>query len=574
MSFRIKLLLGMVLLPTICLLVFLSLSVVTFVDDKKAFVYEWNQLQSRYIASQIDLNLMRMKNDPQEALFVAHVDSSFNNVLDVAGRVQKDQAVSIIKTYAAAMCSGLRSITWIEIEGRMVYTYCHKVKNNYELFAFDRSRLEVYFAERGISENILVGYDGYVIAGPPGFPIGRELTSIVGNGVKDIFDTNFEKGRVEIKDKRDGETYLLNFYRIPNESLLIVSLTARSAPERAAYFFVYRGIIFAVALMIITIMAALFASGALIRSVVKLRNAMQNFGAGQMDVHLEVGSKDEVGQLAGLFNDMVTHIKQLMTVHEEKARIDAEMVLASDLQRKFFPLDIYSNSKYQFAGFYEPASQCGGDWWTYVETEDHFIVCICDVTGHGLQSALITSAACAVVASFKSNLQGPAQLMQAMNRAVFETSRGALNMTCLIASFNKRDNTMTYCNASHEPTYFFTPRDGMKRTDIKVFEKVNGPRLGESLDAEFSETSISFEAGSVFLFYSDGLKDIVNSENKAFEERRILKVLTKVTNDSIAADAILNMAKKDTNEWRGQSGLIDDLSYFIVKHNPEGPTTH
>ncbi|MBO9668807.1 MAG: hypothetical protein J7501_18560, partial [Bdellovibrio sp.] len=65
---------------------------------------------------------------------------------------------------------------------------------------------------------------------------------------------------------------------------MIISLTPRSAPERAAYFFVYKGLIFAAALMIITFIAALFISGALMQSVLRLRNAMRDFGAGKLDV--------------------------------------------------------------------------------------------------------------------------------------------------------------------------------------------------------------------------------------------------------------------------------------------------
>ncbi|MBO9668808.1 MAG: SpoIIE family protein phosphatase, partial [Bdellovibrio sp.] len=283
--------------------------------------------------------------------------------------------------------------------------------------------------------------------------------------------------------------------------------------------------------------------------------------------HLEASSRDEVGQLAGLFNDMVQQIKKLMTVYEDKARIEAEMVLASDLQRKFFPESLHSVPPYQFAGFYEPASQCGGDWWTYFETEDQFVVCICDVTGHGLQSALITSAACAVVASFKAKIQGPAKLMEALNRAVMETSRGALNMTCLVAAFDKNSNQVTYCNASHEAPYFLAPKKGQKRSAIQVFEDVNGPRLGERLEADFSESKLSFERGTSFLFFSDGLKDLMSSEQQAFEERRTMKTLLKIDDPAFSAQQILELFKKDTAEWRGQEVLVDDLSYFIVKHS-------
>ena len=566
MSLRSKLLLVMVLLPLVCLAVFLSLSVKAFIADKVTFVYEWNQLQSKYLSTKIDLLISQIKADPEKSVFTARVNNTFDKVADIHGAVKEEQVLDVTKKYGAALCTNVRHLGWLYFQNRLIYGYCSKNAKDYDLYVFKTSQLSDLFSEHGISDTLLVGQDGYIIAGPSGYPVGRELKSIVGSGVNDILDSiNTSQGRLELQNQKDNIKYLTHFYRIPNEYLLIVSLTPRSAPQRAAMLFVYQGVIFAAGLLIIALLASLLISSAMLKNIFGLRNAMMSFGDGNLDVNIETKSKDEIGQLTNMFNKMVGHIRELMRIHEEKAKVDAEMSLAADLQQKFFPEANYRTGSFQFTGFYEPASQCGGDWWTYTDTETHFIVCIGDVTGHGLQSALLTSAARAVVAEFKTNFEGPAHAMARMNRAIYETSGGSLNMTCLIAAFDKQNRTVTYSNASHEPTYYFSPKPELKKADINAFIDVHGPRLGEKVDATFGQTVVTCNEPYVFLFYSDGLKDVTSPAGEAFDERRILRLLAKFRDTQVTTKEVLDSTMGYVEEWRQGTPLVDDLSYFYVK---------
>lgn len=571
MSLRSKLLLVMVLLPLVCLAVFLTLSVKAFIEDKVTFVHEWNQLQSKYLSTKMKLIISQIQNNPDDSVFSARVSNTFDEVTDIRGAVRAEQVLELTRNNGAALCTNVRQLGWLYFQEHLIYGYCRKNANDYSLYVFKPSLLADLFSDHGLSDALLVGQDGYIIAGPPEYPIGRELRSIVGSGINDIFGSSTPtQGRLELVNQKDKIKYLVNFYRIPNESLMIISLTPRSAPQRAAMLFVYQGVIFVAGLLIVALFASLFISSAMLTNILGLHKAMTSFGNGDWNANISTRSKDEIGQLASMFNKMVAQIRDLMRIHEEKAKVDAEMSLAAELQKKFFPEANYFTSSFQFTGFYEPANQCGGDWWMYIDTQTHFIVCIGDVTGHGLQSALLTSAARAVVAEFKTNFEGPAHAMAKMNRAIHETSGGSLNMTCLIAAFDKKSQVVTYSNASHEPTYYFTPSSDLKKSDINVFLDVHGPRLGERVDAVFEESTVACNEPYVFLFYSDGLKDVVNPSGEAFDERRILRVLTKLQNAEITTKEVLDLTVSSVEEWRKGAPLVDDLSYFYVKTNFQG----
>ena len=121
MSLRSKLLLVMVLLPFACLAVFLTVLVSAFIRDKVTFVYEWNQLQSKYLSSQIDLIMARIKNNPDEALFKVHLSATYDKPTDIRGTIKRDQAVEVAQNYGFALCSNIRNLGWIRLEGRLLY---------------------------------------------------------------------------------------------------------------------------------------------------------------------------------------------------------------------------------------------------------------------------------------------------------------------------------------------------------------------------------------------------------------------------------------------------------------------
>lgn len=569
MSLRIKILLIIVLVPFICLLVFLGLAVRSFINDKITFVYEWNQLQSLYLASQIHILIDEIENKPQSTLFSVHLDKKLNTVSDIIGVTKKEQVQDIASRYAVMLCTSTRHLSGIEIEGHFVYGYCNTESDGYRLYVFQRDKIQGLFNDHGISDNILVGQEGDIIAGPSEYPIGRELPSILGQGLSDVFSSpQIPQGRLEIVSAKDHQHYLSHFYRVPGEDLLILSLTPQSAPRHAAALFVYQGVLFVIGLLGVTLFAGFLLSSALVKNIFTLRKAMQSFGTGELQVRLPVKSKDEVGQLIVMFNQMADDIMGLLHIREDKIKVDAEMSLAADLQRRFFPPPSLQGSFFEFAGFYEPANQCSGDWWTYIETDTHLIVCIADVTGHGLKSAMLTSAVRALFSEFRIHFPSPAKAMEILNRAIFETSAGTMNMTCNITSIDKTHHLLTYCNASHEPTYFLTPKPGLKKRDIQALIDVHGPRLGESNQSSYHESKMSLQEETVFLFYSDGLKDLNNNAGEAFDEKRILKILTSFDSPTESSQQLLNKIIDTTQTWRGSTLLVDDLSYFILKTSP------
>src|SRR5262249_52982189 len=154
------------------------------------------------------------------------------------------------------------------------------------------------------------------------------------------------------------------------------------------------------------------------------------------------------------FNYMADRLLILMRETAEKATLEKELEVARMIQETLVPPpDLVDRGFAQLAGYFLPASQCGGDWWTMHDLPDgRLLVVIGDVPGHGVPSAMITAAAkasCDVVRATEGAKLTVTRLLEVMNRAIFESAKRKFVMTCFASILDPKTRTITYANAGH-----------------------------------------------------------------------------------------------------------------------------
>jgi sigma-B regulation protein RsbU (phosphoserine phosphatase) len=397
---------------------------------------------------------------------------------------------------------------------------------------------------------------------------GKLLPEIMPQSALDkLADATVQEGSFEDRSLH-GETEIYNFIKLPKSQLLLLLSTPKESAVRASLLFLTKAIIIFVLLIIIAIWISWLLSKSMTGPLEILQSCMRDFSRGNFKVSAPFLGRDEIGDLSGYFNKMVGQIQDLIVVREEKLKVDVEMNLASDIQKKLFPPEVFSDRSVEFSGFYEPASNCGGDWWFYFKFKNHFVVCIGDVTGHGVHSALLTSACRATFSIISKNFESTSHTMAILNQSVFETVQGSINMTCFIAALNTETGELTYTNASHEAPIVMPDRNGpLKKSDFVVLADVHGPRLGERFDVTYSESKFQLATTQHILFYSDGLVDLSDKYGEKLGERRFLKFLGEKYSCQITADEKKHELINKLENYRGGHGLIDDLSFFFMKWN-------
>lgn len=295
----------------------------------------------------------------------------------------------------------------------------------------------------------------------------------------------------------------------------------------------------------------------------------QDLAKGNFQKRVALKGHDEVGALSDSINDMASKIVGYMEEMKEKARLENEVAVAQLVQSSFSPV-IHNSS--EIFGHIEAASECGGDWWGYIDHGDWRVTFIADATGHGVPAALLTATmnCCKtslnfIIESKPEILSEPHEILRYMNQAVYGSGR-EIQVTCFVASLNKNTKELVYSNASHPPPLLFSgSQDEFTKDSFQPLIEVNGARLGQSLDSTYRSARIElFQHATIFL-YTDGLIEAENAESSRWGERRLLKSLCLYGKSS--PQEIVSGVIQDFKKFTLDKPNSDDITVVAMKVN-------
>ncbi len=280
---------------------------------------------------------------------------------------------------------------------------------------------------------------------------------------------------------------------------------------------------------------------------------------GDLDARVRVNSRDEIGQLGTRFNHMADQVVSLMQQAKYRVVVEKELEVVSAVQSSLVPESAEVNlDSVSLAALFQPAAQCGGDWWDYYRLdEDRLLVIIGDVTGHGAASAMITAAAKgAATATRELNgaaLELPA-LLRAMNATIHAVGKGRFLMTCFASIYDAKTRTLEYANAGHVFPYLH--QDGKLRPLV-----ARGNRLGEERRSDFEVATASIEPNATIVWYTDGIVESEDSDGEKYGDRRFRKRIEMYA--ELSATHARNALMARAFEFFGRVAPKDDITMVI-----------
>ncbi len=347
---------------------------------------------------------------------------------------------------------------------------------------------------------------------------------------------------------------VLGYDLAPIESFAATADQEKSAASTRAVL--YTGGVGALFVLIGTVLAILQGLS-ISRPIKQLAWKADQIARGDLGARVEITSTDEIGLLGENFNFMADQITILLEQTAEKARIEQELEVARAIQETLVPTsDPVDKGVLKFAGFYQPAAQTGGDWWTWSElVGNKILIVIGDVTGHGVPSAMITAAAkaaCDVARHVHNDDVTVTRLLEIMNHAIFESAQRRFVMTCFASIVDTKLRTITYANAGHNFPYLFRAGDGKGEFGSLM---IRGNRLGDDPASKYEAKTTDLVAGDVLVWYTDGIVECENAAGDEYGEKRFRASVRRSAaldcgemRDAIVADAtgfFADTARKD-----------------------------
>ena len=269
-------------------------------------------------------------------------------------------------------------------------------------------------------------------------------------------------------------------------------------------------------------------------------------------VHSNILRNDKseiIGKLAFL-TDMTEHKKSL--------------ALAGEIQKSLLPQKSPKISGLDIAGKNISCDEIGGEYFDFLldlECQDnHFDVVVGDVTGHGVDAALLMTSARAFLRMRASQCGGISQIVTEMNRHltmdILHTGRF---MTMFYISIDVENKNLSWVRAGHDPAIIYDP-------NFDQFEELKGTGLALGVDKDYifdENIKTGLVQGQIIAIGTDGIWETFNKDGKMFGKERFREIIRN--NAHMGSSDILNAIFNEIDRFSLGVKTADDITLVIIK---------
>ncbi len=250
--------------------------------------------------------------------------------------------------------------------------------------------------------------------------------------------------------------------------------------------------------------------------------------------------------------------EQNKVIHQFNDKFKKDLVLAKHVQNSIIPKEPLVCNGYHVDFIYFPLEDIGGDMFDIIEIDDERIgIFMCDVVGHGLPAALVTTMVKALLATYSNILTEPEKLMNRLNRQLIEMV-GEPYMTAFYGVLDTVENRFNFVRAGH-------PFPWRLNDAIQTFGQQSNPMIGIDEDVLYLDEAIDLRPGDKIILYTDGLLDVGTDDGNY--ESRLIDLFD--SNLHITGKQLLGVLKDDLVSNVSNEKHMDDVCVLVVENTLE-----
>ncbi len=262
--------------------------------------------------------------------------------------------------------------------------------------------------------------------------------------------------------------------------------------------------------------------------------------------------------------EIIDRIKQVIADFEDErhSMIIDELTKSKEFISKLLPKEEVWEKKLNYSYIYNPFNFIGGDFFDFVEiSEDKIALIFCDVSGHGVSSALYITAIKYVFKNLilKDQIVEPDQFLNSFNNIITELSEGNIFVTTIYGYINKKERSFTYSFGGGTSPIKISP----EKRKIEVIES-EGVAVGIIPDNEFNLSKLYFDEGDMLLLYSDGVYEFL-IENGLIDGFNCFLTLIENSIANSEKKLVSNIYKVMQEQTLKQIDFDDDLTIVAIK---------
>jgi sigma-B regulation protein RsbU (phosphoserine phosphatase) len=249
---------------------------------------------------------------------------------------------------------------------------------------------------------------------------------------------------------------------------------------------------------------------------------------------------------------------------KKQQQLAKDLEVAAGIQQSLIPSYSPRIESIRVAWRFEPCEQIGGDIFNFQHTgRNHISFYMLDVCGHGLSSALISTAASQFLQTYSelsahaSEAVQPDEVLNSLER-IFPFERFDSYFTIVYVNVDYVNGRLIYSCAGHPPPVMLHPDGQLEVLDL------HGPVIGVGDGQPFRQKEKRLEHGDKFILYTDGVMDSPNSAGEIFGKQRFYKALQKHGHQPV--QSLMDAVQMTIKDFSGPARSGDDLSMMVVEY--------
>jgi PAS domain S-box-containing protein len=258
--------------------------------------------------------------------------------------------------------------------------------------------------------------------------------------------------------------------------------------------------------------------------------------------------------------DIIGNMAFITDLSEQKR----SLTLAGEIQKSLLPQNSLQIHGLDIAGRTAACDEIGGDYFDFLReqecTNNHFDAVVGDVTGHGVEAALLMTTARAFLRMRASHCGNLSQIITEMNRHLaMDFGNSGRFMTLFYVSIDPQNQSLEWVRAGHDAAIIYDP-------DQDTFEELTGAGLALGVDEnfiyeEYRKTGLA--RGQVIALGTDGIWETFNRVGQMFGKQRFRDIIRD--NAHLTANEIIDAVYDELNRYALGLRPADDITLVIVK---------
>ncbi len=271
-------------------------------------------------------------------------------------------------------------------------------------------------------------------------------------------------------------------------------------------------------------------------------------------------SDEELGYTHGLADQAAVALENAWHFREtvEKKKLEKELELAADIQRRLLPAILPVVAGYDIAANTRPARHVGGDTYDAIQRGDGRVVyCVADVSGKGIAASLLMSN---FQASLRALLSSAIPLVDAvtrMNDLMHASTAANKYVTAIFVDVDPATGHARVVNAGHNDGVILRADGSAERL------KAGGLAVGLMPHRTYAETEWQLEPGDLFALYSDGVTEANDPAENEYSIERLIDLLREQQRGGAAE--IVRKTYESVDAFADTAPQYDDITMMVVK---------